>query len=291
MSILLPVHNGQAFIAEAIQSVIRQTASSWELIVIDDASTDSSLRIARRFKHRQIRVHCNPKQAGISRSLNIGIRLARGALLARLDADDIAEPNRIAVQLEFLRSNKDHGLVGSWMTVFGEESFMARYPGDDPAIRLEMLFQNPFGHPSVMFRKDWDNGSPGWYDERLAAAQDYDLWERISRQWKCANIEQPLTRYRVHSQQVTKTNHLARRAVEQSVRSRQHESLGLGPLHQQKTFIAEQVWWLNLAKISLHLNRYPTKLIFTYWARFLRRSARGRILTGLQSVLTQGAPR
>lgn len=199
VSVLLPVHNGEDYLYEAIQSVIGQTFEDFELVVVDDGSTDSSGGIARQFKDRRIRVF-NQMNEGLPAALNRSIRLSRGKYLARQDHDDLSMPNRLKKQVEFLEARPDHGMVGAWAAIWEGNISSARvhrHPASNLAAKFELLFNNPFVHSSVMIRKTALD-TVGLYstDPARQPPEDYELWSRIGRRFAVANIPEILSIYR-----------------------------------------------------------------------------------------------
>lgn len=238
VSILLPVRNGQSFIRESIKSIVVQSFENWELIIIDNGSTDDTKEVCRSFQDKRIVMTDNPGSTTIAHALNWGLDLAKGSLIARLDADDIAKPQRLERQVEFLENNLEVGIVGTWMELFGDRRLMWKYPVTNLEIQLNMFFSSPFGHPSVMYRKDWQEGSVGYYDPAFDLAEDYELWTRISRQWKCWNIPEPLTLYRAHSSQSTKEHAEARKKCVSRIRVGHCKYWGIPPLDNDSSFSA-----------------------------------------------------
>lgn len=238
VSVLLPVRNGREFIRESIESIIRQSVGNWELIIIDNGSTDDTKEVCRSFRDERIVMTDNPGSATIAHALNWGLDLSKGSLIARLDADDIAKPQRLERQIEFLENNLEVGIVGTWMELFGDRRLIWKYPVSNLDIQLNMFFSSPFGHPSVMYRKDWQEGSTGYYDPAFDLAEDYELWTRISRSWKCANIPEPLTLYRAHSSQSTRKHAEARKKCVSKIRVAHCKHWGIRPLDNNSSYSA-----------------------------------------------------
>jgi glycosyltransferase involved in cell wall biosynthesis len=182
------------------------------------------------------------------KTLNRGISMSAGKYIARIDGDDLAVNSRFEKQAQFLEAHSDYGLVGSWMEIFGERKTTLKYPTGDTAIRLAMLFDNPFGHPSVMFRRDWEHGRPGYYDEAFAYAEDFEYWVRISALWKCENLPEALTLYRTHPSQLTKSDTHGRAKCVQRIVALQHQALGLKTLPLFPSPLFERGWWSDFEK-------------------------------------------
>ena len=246
VSVIVPVRNAEDSLHRCVQSVLNQTYSDFELIIIDDGSTDGTALIAREFNDPRIVWVTNTTNVGIVPTLNRGIKLARGRYIARLDSDDWAHPERLALQVAVLEANPRIGLVGSWMKTFGETTRSARYPVNDSDIRLWMLFGTPFGHPSVMFRREWSRGNEGYYDQSFEFAEDFELWTRISSTWETYNIPQFLTHYRTHSSQLTKHNLRERAICTRRIIETHHRRIDL-EVHPDGSSVRDFLkWWSYL---------------------------------------------
>lgn len=195
VSILLPVYNGAEFVSSAIDSLLAQTFTDFELIVLNDGSTDSSQEIIDSYSDSRI-VRVYHDNMGLHRTLNKGIELARGKYICRMDQDDTSAPERLEMQKNFLDSNFDVGLVGStcWLVTIGETAKrVVGYAFADYEIKWFLLFDNPMIHSSVMFRKDILESSGGYAeDSKYNYAEDYDLWSRMSMHTQIYNIDMPL---------------------------------------------------------------------------------------------------
>ena len=193
VSVLMSVHNGAPWVRDAVESVLAQTARDLELIVIDDGSTDATPEILGRVSDPRLRVE-RQERVGLTRSLNRALALATGPLVARLDADDLALPERLACQRAFLDAHPDVGLLGTGareVDAEGREVGRVHPPADDAAIRRVLIRRNPFVHSSVMIRRAV-LARAGGYDETLPVAQDYDLWLRLGGITRLANLPEPL---------------------------------------------------------------------------------------------------
>lgn len=193
VSILMPVYNGESHLKEAIDSILAQSFRDFEFLIIDDGSTDETLDILNEYvrKDERVRVIINKENIGLTKSLNKGIHLANGKYIARMDADDISNPDRLKLQVEFLETNLDHGLVGSWsleMDEKGNKSDVGReLPVESEKLVKDLISYNPFFHSSIMMRKNIFEKT-GLYNEEWKYAQDYELYFRISRFYKIANL-------------------------------------------------------------------------------------------------------
>jgi len=193
VSVLMAVRNGAPWVREAVESVLAQTAGDLELIVIDDGSTDATLALLEAVRDPRLRVERREVQ-GLTRALNRGLGLARAPLVARLDADDLALPERLARQRDFLDAHPGVGLLGTAareVDALGREVRVVRPPQHDAALRRALIRENPFVHSSVMLRRALCEQAGG-YDEARPVAQDYDLWMRMSRATRLANLDDVL---------------------------------------------------------------------------------------------------
>jgi glycosyltransferase involved in cell wall biosynthesis len=207
VSVLMPVRNGERFIAEAIESILSQTLEDLELIILDDGSTDSTPKILEDLARRDDRIAIHRKSPGrnLSETLNLGASLAKAPLLARLDADDLALPDRLELQLRFLDEHPQVTLLGGQALLIdenGREFGEAHYPLDDEALHEALLTTNPFVHSAVVMRRDVFE-EVGGYREIFVHSEDLDLWLRIAEGRKLANLPETLVKYRLHGNQQT----------------------------------------------------------------------------------------
>jgi glycosyltransferase involved in cell wall biosynthesis len=205
----LPVHGEAPFLDETIRSVLAQTVDSWELLLILDRPTETTLNICNlaSSSDSRIQVH-NSQQIGISSALNLGIKESKGSLIARIDADDVMKKNRLMTQIEFLANNPEIVCVGSqaeFIDLNGELTGRSSFPTSPKEIRITIPFLNPIIHPSVLMRKS-SLEEVGGYNSVLDGVEDYNLWLRLAELGDLANLEVALVYYRRHEMQVTKGN-------------------------------------------------------------------------------------
>lgn len=207
ISVLLPVYNGEKFLKEAIDSVLCQSFTSFELLIIDDGSTDDSCNIVLGYHDSRIRFLRNEKNIGLINTLNKGLEIAKGNYLARIDADDYMHPTRLEQQVHFLDANKDYVLVGSSVQLVRDgieiEGDILKYYSDHDDIVFSMSFYCPFIHPSIMLRMGIVRERQLKFDLGYLHAEDYEFWTRIVRYGKVYNLDENLTYYRVHSNQIS----------------------------------------------------------------------------------------
>jgi len=205
----MSVYNGQAFLAEAIESILGQTIREFEFLIIDDGSTDRTAEILAGYTSRDTRICVvRHENKGRAPSLNTGIGLAAGKYIARMDADDVAMPYRFEEQLEFMERHPEVGLLGGaaeLITATGHVIKTVRPPLEDAEIKSLMLRYNAMFHPTVVMRKEVALAA-GKYRKALLDADDYDLWLRISERSRLANLGKTVLQYRIHSDQVSIRN-------------------------------------------------------------------------------------
>ena len=201
LTVLMPVYNGQRFLREAIESILVQTLSDFEFLIINDGSTDSSREIILSFDDPRIRLVDNPTNTGLTKSLNRGLRLSKGEYIARQDSDDISYPKRLEREVQFLDTHPEVALLGTSARAIDEKGKpqkvnLLRIPVSLLAIRWYLMFQNPFIHSSVMFRRNIIYEKLSGYDESFRRAQDYELWSRTARSYKVENLSDVLIDHR-----------------------------------------------------------------------------------------------
>jgi len=207
ISVVMPVYNAGHYVADAITSILAQTYSPLEVIVVvDGGSTDRSWEVVSAFTARDARIrplllpHCR-----IGRARNEGIALARGELIAHMDADDIALPERLAIQLDWMRRT-GVDICGSCVKRFGDEDGLLWFPESHEAICHELLFRIGLLQPSVLLRAEIPKAHP--YDEQLVM-DDYELWTRLAPLYRMGNVQQVLLKERCHPRQ----NHVVQAAA------------------------------------------------------------------------------
>lgn len=240
VSVLMAVYNGSVFLRAAIDSVLAQTYRDFEFVIVDDGSSDTSRHIVESYRDPRIRLHALSRNGGLTAALNIGLDLCRGEFVARMDADDMCHPKRLAQQVCYMDHHPEVGILGTAMWVMdggGRVTDFAPLPEDDAAIRFLSLTRNPFHHPTVMLRRDILERHGLRYGGRFGANEDFDLWSRLLPLTRGANLRRPLLWYRVHGSNVS-INRLAEQqsASVEICRQRQREELGGEPLDAERLY-------------------------------------------------------
>lgn len=225
ISVLLPVYNAECYISEAIDSILTQTFADFELIVINDGSTDGTLEILQNYQEKDTRIRLFWREnKGLVATLNEGIDLARGEWLARMDQDDIAMPHRFERQLQWL-AQTHADICGSWSQFFGTSNqSILKHPQSDAAIKIELLFMSAFAHPTVIMKTALARQLR--YDSAWEYAEDYDLWQRAAQAgWLMTNIPEVLLCYRQHSTQISSNAAFQQQGLSRKIRQRCWQSL------------------------------------------------------------------
>lgn len=204
VSVLMPVYNAGSFLQSAIDSILFQSFNDFEFIIINDGSSDESEMIIQSYDDPRIRYIKNESNLRLIRTLNKGLAMATGEFIARMDADDIAEPDRLEKQISFMKDNPNIGVCGSWFQSFGLAENPVKYPTDDFSIRYTSLYQCPFCHPTVILRTNVIRKNQLEYSMDFPHAEDYEFWLRTSRVTQMANVPHYLLKYRQHESSISK---------------------------------------------------------------------------------------
>jgi glycosyltransferase involved in cell wall biosynthesis len=208
ITVLMPVYNCELYVRDAIDSILVQSFTNFEFFIIDDASTDSTVSIIKSYIDSRIQLIEKPINTGYTNSLNLGLQVAKGKYIARMDGDDISLPERFAKQVAFLEANQDIVVCGSWYTIIGSD-ITVKLPEHHDAIKVAFLKGNCMAHPSVMMRKQSLNECSIVYDLSKEPAEDYDLWVRLALQGRLLhNLQEALLGYRIHDTQVSEKQNL-----------------------------------------------------------------------------------
>lgn len=206
ISVVMPAYNAEKYIQEAIFSILNQTFGDFELIIINDGSSDGTKDIILSFKDPRIIYIENQHNSGIVVTLNNGLSISRGKYIARMDADDISKPDRLATQFYFLEQNKDIIICGTDIELFGDriDSSIFKTLNDPSLCSAGLLFTSCFAHPSVMWRSEIMKRYNLKYEDSCKGFEDYKLWWEFAKYGELSNINIPLVRYRLHPNQETK---------------------------------------------------------------------------------------
>lgn len=215
VTVLIPVFNAGAMLQEAVASILAQDFTDFECLVINDGSTDGAFDALRTWSDSRLRLVDNPGNLGLITTLNRGLELARAPLLARMDADDVALPQRLTRQVAAFAADPELALLGSWalqIDTHGQAAGHMRTPASPDGIVRAILGNNTFIHPSVMARTAVLR-ELGGYPSGALHAEDYALWLKVVARFKTDNLPEALLKYRIHAGQVSQTKLVAQRAM------------------------------------------------------------------------------
>jgi len=199
----MPVHNGENYLKEAIDSILAQTFNDFEFLIIDDGSNDRSCHIIESYDDPRIVLVINKENRGTVHVLNQGITLAKGRYIVRMDADDISLPTRLERQVSFMDNHPDIGISGTGMRLIkkGKLKNVRTQPTNDQELKIQLLFSTCFFHPTVIMRTPLAKAHP--YPDNLIYTQDYNFWTRLVSATRFANLDEILLYFREHENQTS----------------------------------------------------------------------------------------
>ena len=217
MSVVMVTCNVDRFLGEAVESILVQTFNDFEFIIVDYGSTDTSKSIIAHYAETdpRVRLHEIP-HCGLGEARNAACLLAQGRYIALMDADDVALPQRLQLEVDFMEKHPTVGLLGAavqWINASGEVLYISRHPADDAQLRKALAAYCAFWQPTVFLLKE-AFVCAGGYRNAFAPAEDYDLWLRVTEHFQCSNLEDIVLKYRIHPHQV-------------SLRKRKQQTLGI----------------------------------------------------------------
>lgn len=281
VSVIMSNYNTlEEFLRPAIESILNQTYQNFEFIIIDDCSTDDSLSIIESYTDKRIKIIKNEVNLGITKSLNKGLREAKGEFVARMDADDISLETRFEKQIEFLKNHPGHivcgtgvELIGDWETKHSNKFIYRTIPTKDE-FRIHLLFGNcpNIVHPTAMFNHKLLLKHNIIYNENYPLAQDYRMWVSCSEVAECANIQETLLYYRVHGKAVSNDKKDLQKNIACQIMQEQLDKLHLdlteetAEIHKNFLFSRKEYsikckkWIKTLLKYNKKYNVYDQKL-------------------------------
>lgn len=230
VSVIMAVHNGEPYLAEAVESILGQTFADFDFVIVDDGSTDGSAEVVLGYADPRIRLLRNPANLGLIASLNRAVEAADGVYLARMDADDVSLPGRFTEQVAFLERHPEVGVLGAGVQMFGvRDGSIVPAPADPGDLACALPFHNPLAHPTAMLRGAVLRRAGLRYDPSFVHAEDYELWTRCAEVSLLANLPEILLRYRTHAANISVVHAAAQRATADRIRRRELLALGLVP--------------------------------------------------------------
>jgi glycosyltransferase involved in cell wall biosynthesis len=306
VSVVMAAYNAEAFLAEAINSILAQTFTDFEFIIVDDGSTDDTGELLACYAAREPRISVvsNHTNLGLARSLNCGLEAARGRYIARQDADDVSLPHRLEKQVAFMDNHAEVGVCCSWVKEIGLAAGTRRYYSDDAELRSALLFRCPLAHPAVIMRRDILARHDLRYDESLRQSQDYQLWARTAPHVRFASIAEPLVLYRVHSRSTTQQRQDQQHADAARVRRglleemggafteeefQLHEAIGSRAFSCSRNFVRRaEAWFCKLRETNREQHAYPepafSRVLADEWHYVCDRNSYRGFMEGLWSL-------
>ncbi len=281
VTVLLPVYDAERYLAEAVESILAQTFTDFELLAIDDGSRDGSVALLERYARRDPRVRLVSRaHAGLVATLNAGLSLARGALVARMDADDVALPRRLEIQVARLDRDPDLLCVGGAYEVIdakGRRIDLVRPPeAPDQILAAALEGRSPICHPTALYRRERVL-AVGGYDLAAPVAQDYDLWLRLMDIGPLANVSEVVLRLRYHAHSVSEREQAKQMAYARRICEAARERRGLTdpppPLHPWRPLpdrLSRQQFALAWCRSAWRLGERRTALIYATHAALLQ---------------------
>ena len=233
ISVVMAVYNSEKYLSKAIESILEQSFTDFEFIIINDDSTDKSEEIIKSYKDSRIKFLENESNMGHTYCLNRGISVVVGEYIARMDSDDVSLPERFQKQVEFMDSHKDVSVCGTWVKTIGKDSgFVNKLLTNPEDIKAGLLFNTSLVHPSVMIRKSVLEKHNLKYEialDRDENSEDYALWAELSRKELLSNIPKVLLLYRIHEKSMSSINTQKQEIGASLIRQNQLTRLGLNP--------------------------------------------------------------
>ncbi len=237
VTVLMPVYNAVKFLRDAVDSILKQSFSDFEFLIIDDGSTDGSQSIIHSYDDSRIRLVQNEENLGVAATLNRGLDLAHGEYIARMDADDISMPHRLEKQIHFMEKNPEVGVSGTWIRLFGDQPRVVdRCPVGASVVKAYLLFDNPMFHPSVILRRALIEKHGLRYDPLFKRTEDFELWSRASEFFAMDNLPEVLLCFRVHGSSVTSTTQDVMTQQTEKILVRSLERVGIEPTSEELKF-------------------------------------------------------
>ncbi|GAB4027548.1 MAG: hypothetical protein Fur0011_5910 [Candidatus Microgenomates bacterium] len=251
VTVIIPIYNAGAYLSEALDSIMNQTFTNFEVLLINDGSTDDSNIIIDKYKkkYKNIKVINNRMNLGLIATLNKGLEVVKSKYIARMDSDDIASIDRLRVQVEYMENNPEIDISGTWIEVFGKYNYLWKTPITHDEIVAKLMFECSIAHPSVMLKTNSLKRYNLKYPIQYKNAEDYGLWMLASRKLKFANIPQTLLRYRTHNRQIGFSEQKSQQVASQRVRIKQVRRL-LKPTSMENLIHAKLGSWVPLTNFS-----------------------------------------
>ncbi len=284
VTVLMPVFNAAAYVLEAINSILNQTHTDFELLIINDGSTDNSVSIIESIKDERLQLVHNEKNIGLIETLNKGFALAKGKYIARMDADDVAYPERISIQFRYLETHPDCDIYGSAYQEFYENKVgkTVKFSDNHELLKTVLFFNSCLSHPTVMIRKSLLIDNHITYSRDFNHAEDYALWVQLVDKTRFSNCQKALLKYRVHASQVSQHFQIQQQQNADKIRFIMLNKIGIEAnaeeqtLHQKiskglkfsetKELMQLEAWFKKLIEANQKLSYVNHKVFSSYLA-------------------------
>lgn len=259
ISVIMSVHNGLPYLKQAVESILHQTYRNFEFIIVEDKSTDNTLKYLKGIEDKRVKLIENKKKLGLASSLNKALKLARGAYIARMDADDISMPQRFTTQLNYMLENTTIDICGTWVDTINEKGTIKsdkKYPTEDRLIKKALARYQPIVHPTFMVKRTFFT-KLGGYRKDYDYAEDYDLLVRAMEGYKMANIPAKLLRLRLSENRRSRKDMKKMDIIDLKIKLQILKKNYFGPLYLFlvvgkfiTTFLIPQRLKLKIAKVT-----------------------------------------
>lgn len=257
VSVIMPAYNTEKYISEAIDSILNQTYKNFEFFIIDDCSTDRTAEIIKAYEDARIIYIHSEKNYGIVYSLNKCINLANGKYIARMDSDDISLPERLREQVEYMELNPNVSIIGTAFR-YSDTKEVINHPVVDDLIKIQLLNNTAFGHPTVMIRKNDLINNNLIYDHSFLHAEDYELWTRMSEKGlKMANLPGVGLIYRRHNAQISSSKQKQQSLLTENIRQK-HRTFYFG-----EVLDSEEIGYIGNYSLSIYKS---ISFVFKLWS-------------------------
>jgi glycosyltransferase involved in cell wall biosynthesis len=267
VTVLMPVYNSELHLKEAIESILNQSYKKIEFLIINDGSTDNSEKIILSYSDSRIRYLKNEINLKLIKTLNLGIKAAKGKYIARMDADDISLSKRIEKQVLYLEKHEEIGILGCDFEIINKNNNDARfnrliktvkYPTENAIIKFNLIFNNVILHPATMFKKEIFNVHNIFFEEEYLHVEEYRLWTKYINKTKFANLPETLFLYRVHEKQISSIHQFIQAENALKVQIEYLETLGYKLNKTESTQI------VSFLKNNERIIEIPIKLIVNF---------------------------
>lgn len=283
VSVLMPAYNAALFLKESIESILNQTYKNFELIIINDGSSDHTEEIINSYKDYRISYFKTPNNNGLVSTLNRGLLHCKGEFIARMDADDWAYPKRLEIQINYLLKNPDIDICGANIALWDGEYTRGKwiFPVNDTDIKANLFLKCSMAHPTIIFRQPLSSPTEQIYNEQYYPAEDYELWVRLMAKKKFHNINKTLLKYRINPNQISYKNSLKQSKMafkisweqvlnlnlsteHQTNYKKTHHKLIIGPWPKEKDELIKLISWLKILKCSNEREEKFDKISFNH---------------------------